>query len=103
MFQSKIITKVRITFLFVLVFAMAFLKYENVSAVEIPDEEKWTNYDDYIVIDTDTTWSGQVVYDDPYKPVAIVNGATLTIEKGTAVNHESRGIYGQNRCGRRSK
>ncbi|HRY82977.1 MAG TPA: hypothetical protein P5099_03930 [Candidatus Moranbacteria bacterium] len=67
--------------------------FKTCKAVEIPDEEKWTDYDNYIVIDADTTWNGQVVYDDPYKPVAIVNGATLTIEKGTTVQIMSLEVY----------
>ncbi|MFA5776891.1 MAG: hypothetical protein WC906_00365 [Parcubacteria group bacterium] len=54
-------------------------------ALDIPDEEKWTDYDNFVVIDTDTTWRGNIVYNNLDKPVVIVNGANLTIEKGTHI------------------
>lgn len=54
----------------------------NVSA---EDEDLWQNYEDYEVIDSDTTWTGSFRQTDLTKPVAVVNGATLTIEKGTKV------------------
>ena len=89
--KTEAIKKELIVFLACSLFLLSGFK--TCKAIEIPDEDKWTNYDDYIVIDTDTTWSGQVVYDDPYKPVAIVNGATLTIEKGTTVQIMSLEVH----------
>ena len=89
--EQKAIKKELIVFLACSLFLLA--EFKTCKAVEIPDEEKWTDYNNYIVIDTDTTWSGQVVFDDPNKPVIIVNGATLTIEKGTAVQIMSLDVY----------
>ncbi|MFH0969670.1 MAG: hypothetical protein V1804_04135 [Patescibacteria group bacterium] len=87
--KQKIIRKIFTVFL-IAIFVLSPIKigslsFEFASAVEIPEEEKWTNYDDYIVIDEDTTWSGNVAYNDPDKPVVVVNGATLTIKKGTHI------------------
>ncbi len=47
--------------------------------------DPWQNYDDYTVIDHDTMWSGHLGRTELPKPTVVVNGATLTIEKGTTV------------------
>lgn len=77
---------------FAVIFVFVPLKFGNylsknveANAIEIPEDEKWTDYDNYNVISQDTIWSGNVVFDDVYKPVIIVDGATLTIEKGTHI------------------
>ena len=49
------------------------------------DEQKWTDYDNFTVINQDTTWSGSLVFNDINKPIAVVDGATLTIEKGARI------------------
>jgi pimeloyl-ACP methyl ester carboxylesterase len=67
----------------ILLFSFLFTK--NTKAIEVPDEEKWTDYDNYIVINQDTTWSSNLVFNNIEKPIVVVDGATLTIEKGSHI------------------
>jgi pimeloyl-ACP methyl ester carboxylesterase len=90
--KKKIINKALASFLLFFVLSL-FAIVHSAKAVEISDEEKWQDYEDFIVIDHDTEWSGNVTYNDPYKPVAIVNGATLTIKKGTHIEIVEMYIY----------
>jgi len=57
------------------------------------DDTGWTNYDDYVVIDHDTTWQGTLTRADLAKPVVIVNNATLTIEAGTHIEMDRIMVY----------
>ena len=87
--KQKAIEKA-VAFFLILAFALSPIRFDvltsqNARAAEIPEDERWWDYDNYIVIDEDTVWSGTKVYNNPDKPVIIVNGATLTIEKGTRV------------------
>lgn len=55
----------------------------GIEAVRAEDEQPvWWNEENYTVIGSDAVWSGTVVVQ---KPVVIVNGATLTVEKGARV------------------
>ncbi len=57
------------------------------AALDISEEEKWPAEECATseVICEDETWSGNVVFSDPKKPVIVADGATLTIEPGTTV------------------
>ncbi|MEI7749965.1 MAG: hypothetical protein WCJ25_03095 [Candidatus Moraniibacteriota bacterium] len=57
------------------------------------DNEKWTSYDDYEVVSHDTVWSGSHVQVDILKPIVVVDGATLTIEKGTHIEFSQIFVY----------
>lgn len=65
----------------------------NVWSVQAESDDVWQNYDDYEVIDHDTTWSGSFTQADIQKPVVVVNGATLTIEQGTRVTLGHLSVY----------
>src|SRR3989344_9433369 len=56
-------------------------------------DDLWQDYENYTVIDHDMTWSGQITRADIPKPVVVVNGATLTIEKGTRIELGSLTVY----------
>ncbi len=62
-------------------------------SVRADEDTGWTNYDDYVVIDHDTTWQGTLTRADLAKPVVIVNNATLTIEAGTHVAMDRIMVY----------
>lgn len=81
----------RVTSLFVLFLCVGFVGHAPSTLAE-----EWQDYENYTVVDHDTTWSGHVTRADLPKPTVVVNGATLTIEKGTTVEislltvHEGR-------------
>ena len=56
-------------------------------------EFAWEDYENFEVIDRDTTWSDSFTQNDVYKSIAVVNGATLTIEAGTEVNIGQLTVY----------
>ena len=56
-------------------------------------EDLWQDYDNYTVIAHDTLWSGTITAVDIPKPVVVVDGATLTIEKGTHIEVETLTVY----------
>lgn len=62
-------------------------------SVRADEDTGWTNYDDYVVIDHDTTWQGTLTRADLAKPVVIVNNATLTIEAGTHIEMDRIMVY----------
>lgn len=91
---SKILRSFAASFL---IFALVLLpispqgiSFQSASADE---DTGWGDYENYIVIDHDTTWSGQIIRTDIPKPVVVVNGATLTIEKGTHIELGSLTVY----------
>ena len=63
-------------------FGFFFGIWENVSTAQEYVDWWESNPQDYTLIRTDTTWSGNVLVD---KPVLVIDGATLTLEKGTRV------------------
>ncbi len=65
---------------------------ETVQAIE-NDENKWSNFDDYIVINQDIVWSGKKIFNNPAKSIVIVDGATLKIEAGTQIELLSLYVY----------
>ena len=81
--MRKIIKKSTLS---VLIFIFVISYSRLALAITIPDEELWSDYEEYIVIDHDTTWSGDVIFDNPDKPVVIVNGATVTIQAGAHIS-----------------
>ena len=90
--KNKRFARLVIGFLFVFCFAFVPLKFNDSffqyaeAKFPVSDDNKWLDYDNYTVINEDVIWSGNVVYDDIMKPVVIVDGATVTIEKGTHVS-----------------
>lgn len=56
-------------------------------------DDGWSDYDNYIVIDHNETWSGEKAFTDATKPIVVVNGATLTIEKGAHIKLGSLIVY----------
>ena len=71
----------------ILLVGLFFCFAQKISAQETP----WYYNGDYVVIDTDTTWSGNVSYPD--KPVLVTEWATLTIEAGTHVEINKLMVY----------
>ncbi len=41
--------------------------------------------DNYTVIEENQTWEGNVVFDNPFKPVVIAGGATITVKPGARI------------------
>lgn len=77
-------------------FLVAFSFFETArAALEIPDDEKWLYYDDYNVINADTTWKEYKTNTgiDPAKPFVVVDGATLTFEPGDQIEAFSVSVY----------
>ncbi|MDD5463728.1 MAG: hypothetical protein PHP62_01160 [Candidatus Moranbacteria bacterium] len=66
--------------------ALAPISFEGI-LFQLTNADEFDYYDDYVVIDSDTTWSGNVSYPD--KPVLVAEYATLTIEKGTHIEINS--------------
>ncbi|HAI74122.1 TPA: hypothetical protein DCL22_01925 [Candidatus Moranbacteria bacterium] len=84
--KSALIVFLVVVFVFTpLGFGKYLSKNAEANAIEVPEDQKWLDYENFNVIRQDTTWSGNIVFDDMYKPVIIVDGATLTIEKGTHI------------------
>jgi Lecithin:cholesterol acyltransferase len=67
----------------------SLISFQSVSASDDP----WQDYENYTVIDHNTVWSGQITRADIPKPVVVVNGAVLTIEKGTHIELGSLTVY----------
>jgi len=86
MFKRKIFWQIIVTS----IIALSFSRDAQANAIVIPDDEKWVDYDNYIVINQDTTWRGDVVFTDQYKDIVVVDGATLTIEGGAHIELASR-------------
>lgn len=57
------------------------------------EDTGWGDYENYTVIDHDASWSGQITRADIPKPVVVVNGATLTIEKGAHIEIGTLTVY----------
>ncbi|HBI33718.1 MAG TPA: hypothetical protein DEA43_00195 [Candidatus Moranbacteria bacterium] len=72
-------------YVFVVLVVSAFFPRCASANFPISEDNIWDDYDNYIVINEDVTWRGTVTYNDIWKPVVIVDGATVTIEKGTRV------------------
>lgn len=81
-------------FSYAIILVGIFLFYQNNSAFAAPgDASDWNNYDDYVVIDHDTIWTGTITRADIQKPVVVVNESVLTIEKGTTVEIGNLTVY----------
>ena len=81
-----------IIFVFLGLVPADFSYAETVQDIET-DENKWTNFDDYIVINQDTVWSGKKIFNNPAKSIVIVDGATLKIEAGTQIELLNLYVY----------
>lgn len=55
--------------------------------------DPWTDYENYTVIDHNTTWSGHLTRADMPQDTVVVNGATLTILPGTEVEVGMLSVY----------
>ncbi|MDP2838135.1 MAG: hypothetical protein Q8O53_02560 [Candidatus Moranbacteria bacterium] len=74
----------------VLVFTFVLL---GMSSTLAQAADPWQDYDNYTVIDHDTTWSGHLTRADFPKPTVVVNGAVLTILPGTQVAVGTLSVY----------
>jgi hypothetical protein len=87
MLKQRIFRQLIITF----VIALSFFQIARANAIEVPEDIKgWYSNDEYVVIDQDTTWDKDMVFTDPNKDIVVVDGATLTIEKGVHIELASR-------------
>src|SRR3989344_3717856 len=57
------------------------------------EDTGWGDYENYTVIDHNTVWSGSMTAVGVDKPVVVVNGATLTIEKGSQIEWGLLSVY----------
>ncbi len=79
--------------LFLSLSAIAVWSFGMVRVHADDDSEKWSDYDDYEVVSHDTVWSGNHVQAYIFKPIVVVDGATLTIEKGTHIEFSQIFVY----------
>jgi len=71
-----------------------FTMFQSQVALAAPgDAYDWNNYEDFFVIDHDTTWSGHITRTDIPKPVVIVNESVLTIAPGSNIEIGNISVY----------
>ncbi|HWQ60407.1 MAG TPA: hypothetical protein VN420_04690 [Candidatus Fimivivens sp.] len=78
---------------FVLLIGLMWPSQRDTGRAHAEDDYTWQYYDNFEVIDKDTVWQGSFVQKNFWKPVVVVNGATLTIEKGTKVEISHLSVY----------
>jgi len=87
----RLLKKKFILSIFSFVFSTMF--QSQVALAAPGDAYDWDDYDNYTVIDHDTTWSGHITRTDIPKPVVIVNESVLTIAPGSNIEIGNISVY----------